>query len=253
MSDQRHDELRELLGAYALDAVSDSEAELIRSHLITCESCAEEVAQHHEIAAMLANTGGEAPAHLWDRIEAQLDPRPGSMVAPVVDLDALRSGRNRSRSTSRGALRWLEAAAAVVVIVALTAVVIHLNDRVGQLQGASAQQQLMRAATTALHDPAANTVDLASTSTSRLAQIAILPSGSAFLLNDALPTLPDSRTYQLWAKVGDRLVSMGVLGNHPTAIAFDVGNAKVSGFAVTDEHAGGVVRPTGPPVALGSN
>jgi anti-sigma factor RsiW len=253
MNDQRHDEIRELLGAYALDAVSESEAELVLSHLATCDECREEVGQHHEIAAMIANTGGEAPAHLWERIESRLDPRPVSRLAPIAELQVLDDARTRStpaRARPRRDLQWLGAAAAVILVIGLGAEAIQLQGRVGQLEGASPQQQVTRAAQTALRDPAASKVDLVSTSTERLAQIAILPSGAAFLLNDALPVLPHSRTYQLWAKEGDRLVSLGLLGSHPTAIAFEVGSAAISGFAVTDEHAGGVVHPTSPPIAV---
>ena len=68
-----HDDLIEALGAYALDAMDPDEAEAVRRHLDECPRCAEEVAQHHQVAALLGNTGGEAPAHLWDEIAGKLE------------------------------------------------------------------------------------------------------------------------------------------------------------------------------------
>jgi hypothetical protein len=252
MSDERHDAIRELLGVYALDAVDEREAELVEAHLATCVECSTEVAHHHEVAAMLANTGGEAPSHLWHRIEARLRPTPESTTPAIVELDARHAGRHRlatSDGQRGGALRWVASIAAVIVLGGFIAEVVNLEGRVNQLQGASAQAEVTRAAQTAIRDPAARKVDLVSSSATRLAQIAIMPSGAAYLLDDALPALPASRTYQLWAEVGDHLVSMGLLGSHPSAIAFEVGQAKISSFAITDEREGGVVAPTRAPIA----
>ena len=71
-----HVEIQSLLGAYALDATDPEESAMVELHLQTCVRCATEVAQHHEVAGLLANSGGEAPEHLWDGIASQLE---GSM------------------------------------------------------------------------------------------------------------------------------------------------------------------------------
>ena len=68
-----HEEIEELLGAYALDAVEPNVAAIIEAHLEGCVRCAIEVAQHHEVAGLLANAGGAPPSSLWDGIAAQLD------------------------------------------------------------------------------------------------------------------------------------------------------------------------------------
>jgi hypothetical protein len=68
-----HEAIEELLGAYALDAVTPEEHELVRRHLEECPRCADEVALHHEVAGLLANTGQDAPGELWDRIADRLD------------------------------------------------------------------------------------------------------------------------------------------------------------------------------------
>lgn len=71
--DPRHDELRALLGAYALDAVDPEETRAVEDHLRECPQCRAEVEQHRSVAALLGNVGASAPAGLWDRIAASLD------------------------------------------------------------------------------------------------------------------------------------------------------------------------------------
>ncbi len=79
-------EIEELLGAYALDALEPEEAALVEEHLRTCVRCSAEVARHHEVAGLMANSGGDAPGELWDRIAERLEPVP----APSWDRLAAR-------------------------------------------------------------------------------------------------------------------------------------------------------------------
>ena len=67
METQRdHDEIQELLGAYALHAVDTDEAAEIYDHLRSCPRCRAEVVVHRETAALLVDTHLEPPADLWD-------------------------------------------------------------------------------------------------------------------------------------------------------------------------------------------
>ena len=68
-----HTGIEELLGAYALDAVDRDTAAVIERHLDGCVRCAAEVAQHHEVAGLLANSSGAPSAQVWDGIAARLD------------------------------------------------------------------------------------------------------------------------------------------------------------------------------------
>src|SRR5712692_5602253 len=65
-----HDEIQELLGAYALDALSPEEREEVGAHLATCTTCAEEVGQllsvHDQLA--LAAIEMEPPPGLRTRL-----------------------------------------------------------------------------------------------------------------------------------------------------------------------------------------
>jgi anti-sigma factor RsiW len=254
-----HDDFIESLGAYALDAMDPDEAEAVRLHLEECPRCTEEVAQYHQVAALLGNGGGDAPTHLWDEIAGKigaLHPADRSLTAPTP-IRPVPGGAARSPSSARvGGLPrrvvLLGAAAAVVVVAVLSIQVARLNDRVGSLNASSASTDLNHLVQAALVNPAAQKVDLASATVASAtdAEVVILPSGSAYLVNKGLPALPSNQTYQLWGRTGTQLISLGVLGNRPTNAAFSVGpSAKYRAYLVTAERAGGVVKTTHQPVA----
>src|SRR5688500_14825344 len=124
-----HDEITELLGAYALDAVDPDEALAIDDHLRECARCRAEVAEHRETAALLAHASSDAPADLWARIAESIDvPRPVAPLAPRLGL----SSRRRSRWPAAAAL---VGAAAAVVVGALVVQVRQQDERIDQLAG----------------------------------------------------------------------------------------------------------------------
>ena len=83
-------ELDELLGAYALDAVDEDERRAVEAYLVVNPRARAEVAEHREVASLLAWSGAAAPDGLWDRIAANLDepaPTPRGELAAVLALD----------------------------------------------------------------------------------------------------------------------------------------------------------------------
>ena len=269
-----HEEAAELLGAFALDAIDGQDQEAVREHLADCPRCQAELSEFHEVAGLLANVGGDAPSQVWDRIAERVagleDKTPeagrrgenaGNVVrlvrhpapAPASAEDRKRVGTGTKKST-----RWLmpvAAAAALVVIGLLGAQVAHLNDRVGKLDAIASSQGISQAVQAALLDPHSTHVDLTSAVNkgSSLAQIIVLPSGTAFMINGDMPGLPVNETYQLWGRIGGTMISISLLGNQPKEVALTIDpNARFGGFAVTVEPAGGVVTPTTSPVAVGA-
>ena len=274
-----HTEIEELLGAYALDAVEPETAAAIEAHLDECVRCSIEVAQHHEVAGLLANSGGSPPAQLWDGIAGQLggtsvdswdrlaarlegpDEPPGRDWADATDGRAAPTGgdvvpldptRRRSRMVTVAA--GLVAAAAAVIALVFGVQVHHLHTQVNAMQSGS---QLSAAERAALAAPGTRRIPLADPtgSGSTPATIVLTAAGTGFVVNDegGLVTLPDDRTYQLWGVVGSKTISLGLLGSHPGVVPFSVaGSPSVSAFAITDEVAGGVVRSTNQPVAVGT-
>ena len=187
---------------------------------------------YREVTARLAD-GGAAPDGVWDRIAGALHTPP-----PPLELKA------KPRSWPRAAVVL---AAAAAIVVAVLGVQVHRQDnRIDDLQGAL-RAPMAPAFHDALADPASRVFDLKSATGRVEARVAITSSGTAYLGLDALPRLPTDRTYQLWGKAGDALVSLGVLGNEPAIV--DVPAAHYTLFAITEEVAAGVVQTHNTPIA----
>ena len=255
-----HDRIEESLGAFALDAMEPHEADEIRRHLEECPSCAAEVDGYHQVAALLGNTAGEAPAQVWEAIAAEIGQgrqRPRYRAPRVAGVSTQLSAERPDAgfATLRSIARrpWVLVAAAMVVAIALLSLqTVRLNDRIGSLNTTTAAVGINHLAQVALANPNAETIDLDSSRSATLtdAVVVILPSGEAYLVNKHLPALPANQTYQLWGRADTMLISLGVLGNHPGTVAFSVGRSSSYGaYAITAERAGGVVATTRPPVA----
>ena len=262
--DASHAEIQSLLGAYALDATDPQESEMVERHLQTCVRCATEVAQHHEVAGLLANSGGEAPDHLWDGIashlEGSLPPSWNRLAARLDDGEAavsaepgdgtvvpLSAARHRRLAVAGGGL---VAAAAVVVAVVLGVQVGHLHNELNTTPA------LTRAEQAALSLPSTERVRLtappSSGTASKPVTVVLTRSGTGFVVADGLAALPAGRTYQLWGFIRGQTISLGLLGRAPAVVPFSAGGqGGPSGFAITDEGAGGSVKPTSTAVVEG--
>jgi hypothetical protein len=247
-----HDQVAELLGAYALDAVTPEEAELVERHLESCPRCRDEQRGHREVTDVLGAMGGEAPAGLWDQIVAGASEPP-----PKLRLERVggATARNRRRTLQ---VRFVAAAAAVAAAVAvvLGAEVAHLNARTDQLNRTVASMGAtpsMRSVHQALATQGSQVVDLTSlAATGHKAEAVVMPSGQGYLYDANLDPLPPNRTYQLWGLIGGQRISYGLLGGDPSSVlAFRAGPG-VQSLAITDEVAGGVVTSTQPAVVVGA-
>ena len=249
-----HDEVAELLGAYALNAVDPDERALVEAHLEDCPRCRGELqrprggrrAPRQQRRATLppgCGTGSRPPSRRRRRPCGSSWTAPGR-DARVVPITAARSYRGRRV--------WAAAAAAAVAVIALLGVeVVRQDDRIGTLQSALSDEGLMRAANVALADPDAVTANLSSTDGALHASAVLLPDGTGYLLAEDMPGLAGDRTYQLWGQTTAGLVSLGLLGADPNeVVAFHAG-APVTALAVTDEEAPGVVQSVNPPVVAG--
>jgi hypothetical protein len=289
MPEPSHQEIQELLGVYALDAVDKETADLVQRHLNQCVRCSIEVAQHHEVAGLLANSGGTSPADLWDGIAGQLDGSAppsweglagrletgddrvdradrvlGAVDDPATDpsREPAETGsdlipdtaeRRRSRWVARAA--GIVAAAAAVVAIVLGVQVHHLDNQVNALQ---AHPSLSAAEQAALKVPSTKQVQLTAVAGSNTSPtvgkvtVVLTKSGTGFVEAGGLSTLPKGKTYQLWGVIGGNAISLGLLGSAPNVVPFSVaGSVAVNAFAITAEHAGGVVHSTNRPVVAG--
>ena len=82
-----------------------------------------------------------------------------------------------------------------------------------------------------------------------LATMVVAEDGTAIFSSEGLPALESDRTYQLWSVVDGAVVSAGLLGPDPTAVALRI-EADPELLAITVEQTGGVVVSEQPPVAV---
>lgn len=265
-------ELRELLGAYAINALDDDERALVESHLAESATLREELVPYLDAAAALGSTVEQTPsAATWDRILTQVradgprvagDPRftaslaPKATataapdrnvadhhavpldVAPVIALDAARETRRFRRRTIGRTIAAGAIAAAVAVPVTLS------------FAGGSSPS-IAALGRRASKEPGARSVPLRNAAGLQVARAVLTSTGRGYLLADSLPALPAGSTYQLWAITGAKPVSAGVLGRDPGDVAFTV-DAPASALAVSVEPAEGSTQPTHTPVASGT-
>jgi len=238
-----HQDIEDLLGAFALDAVDDDERDIVEGHLAGCPRCRAEVERHRETAALLAQGGERAPEGVWDRIAEALDEAPPALgLAPVA----------RRTIPLRLAALTMAVAAAVALFLGVT-LGRHDNhrlDNIDKLAQAIQEANVNGAAFAALSDPAAEQVKLASADGKASARVVRLPDGTGYLVPGTLAPLPSGRVYQLWAVRSDAKISLGVLGADPGVSAFRM-TGPVSAYAVTDEAAGGVATTANQPVIVG--
>jgi anti-sigma factor RsiW len=234
----RHDEVEELLGVYALDAVDDSERALVDAHLATCPRCRAEVDAHREVAAHLAQTGAPAPDELWDRIAGAI----AGTEAPPLRLVV---GDRPQPAPARRWRRLPMAAAAAVVAIPLPSAGVLLS---GVHDRSPDRSELAAAALSAFESPRARTAELVDEDGTPLARVAVLPDGTGYLLAGALPDL-DGRIYQLWGSDGDTVVSLGSMGEAPQIVPFHADPAQTT-LMITEEDEP-VEQSSNPAVVVG--
>jgi len=247
------DDVRALLGAYALDAVDPDERVLVEQLVATDPSAAAELAQLTAVAAALGDAvAGEPPAALRASVLAAVagTPQLGPLAGPRHALPAeptpaptgvtdLADRRRRAPRT-----RWLAVAAAFVVGAAVpTALALQ------QAQRAHEVQQQQQALADLLTDPSAVVVhgDVTGGGTAT----AILTDDAALFSAAGLPDPGDDRVYQLWVVSGDQAASAGVLADDAGSVRqladdFTAGSA----LAITVEPAGGSTQPTTTPLVV---
>ncbi len=240
-----HQDIQELLGAFALDAVDDDERDVIEAHLAGCPRCRAEVEGYRETAGLLAHSGERAPDGVWDRIATALDEAP-----PALDLTRIAPA---PRSIPLRVAAATMAVAAAITLFLGVALGRNDNGRLDRLEALAEDMEkavVRNAAYAALHDSRNEQVRLVSTDGNSTAQVVRRPDGTGYLVPGTLAELPAGRVYQLWAVRSDAKISLGVLGAVPEVSAFRM-NGPVAAYAVTEEAAGGVSTTENQPVIVG--
>lgn len=252
-----HEEISELVAAYALDAVVGEERLDVELHLEQCPRCRSELDAYRDVAAALGNSVAPLPEGVWLSIVSRLEQgeeQPAAMPELFADAGGETSTaarRRRRRLSTRGGFAVVGcvvgAAAAAAAILGFG--LIRSNDEMSGLQAAPASPPAN--VVSALETPGHKVVNLDNGGTRSLAQF-VLADGRGYLVSSALPALRDSETYQLWGVVNGQPISLGLLGQSPSESVFTVASSEApSELRITVEPSGGSVVPSGSLVASG--
>jgi anti-sigma-K factor RskA len=226
VTERSHEELKELIAAYALGAVPEEEIGVIRAHILSCEECMAEADGYVDAtgALALAVDSVELPAGFEERVLARV--REGETAA-------VPEGRRR-----RG---WplAPALAAGALVIALFAVL-----TAGLLDARSDLSQHERLLAVLLHDGGIEVEG-----SGAVGRMVATDDGGVFAVA-GLRKAPDEHTYQLWLIEDDEAKSAGTfdvregISIHETEQSLE----GVDVVAVTIEPGDGSVQPTTDPI-----
>jgi Anti-sigma-K factor rskA/Putative zinc-finger len=230
---------RELLGAYALDAVTRDEEIALSAHLEECDSCRGEVAKLRFVVNTLplAVEEMEPPASLRSSILAAIEQEPKVQQAPATLPPAsapppvINLAERRSR---RQWLPWAAAAALLVLSIGLFGWNLSLRDD---------------------DEPESQTIALQPTSadiTGTAEATYFEDEGVILLTMQDMPELPDDQVYQLWLIGEGDPVPSGVFTAEQDEFAVAGNPAEYPTVAITVEPGPlGVTAPTTQPILTG--
>ncbi|MDF9876988.1 anti-sigma factor [Cellulosimicrobium cellulans] len=235
-------DVRDLLPAYALDAVDDVERRAVERLLAADPDARRELDEYRDVVAAFAVESAPPPGlrdAVLARVAASADAVPSAGESTgggvVVDLAAARRARRR---------RWTGLAAAVAAVVAVavpTTVAVRATQEQSRLeaQADAIERMLADPDATILHGDVAGG-----------GQASVLAAGDdMFFRASDLPDAGDDRDYQLWVVEPDgAVVSAGVLDVQDGSTSRLVQGEPGVGMAVTVEPAGGSEQPTADPV-----
>ena len=251
MTNAEHDEILELIPAYALDSLDAEEAALVSQHLPGCEACQVELAAYAAVVDVLplATPDSQPSLALKERLMARIETapalEPAAAAAPPEPGPGWLQQINEAFQSLLGGPRWrpVVLSATLLIIIALAA------GNIIQWQQANAP------------DPDSwRRVRLDGTEFAPEATGIIYISAdgrNGTIIVDQLPQLSPERQYQLWLiKDGQRtsgaVFSVDDSGYRGLQIESPLPLQDYGAFGITIEPAGGSPSPSGDRV-LGYN
>jgi anti-sigma-K factor RskA len=249
-----HDELKDALPAYALDALDAAERAAVEAHLLACESCRAELIVLQRVADGI---GLEAPP---------VTPPPslkgrvlGSIPARATDsLDAWRQLPRAAPPPAAPRRRsWLLPLAAAASVAVAAAAMYYANAQRSALSSLARDRQQMERVMAAPDVLQVQLKPQAPGGTARARAYWSRTAGMVFVAEN-LPILSRGQVYQLWTITGTAAASAGTLiprpdGTAMIAVPIDSQARRPDAFGVTIEPTGGSPSPTLPIVMLGAS
>lgn len=251
-----HSEFEELAAGYVLGALEPDDEHDFRRHLDGCAICEASVRELEAVVGELAYAVPpvDPPDTLWAGIRREIEPeaaRRGVGATP---------GAAPRRRVSRRLLPGLAAAAAILIVVALSVWNLSLRD-----ENAAIRNRLtaLEQATQLANDPSAKLVTMDEVPGPEGAQATVIASSRqdrGVLLVQSLPPLARDRVYELWGVPGGKiedaqkaLVFVPLRRPGVQALQFEVPIQPGTVFAITDEPGpDGSKKPTKQPLLVGA-
>jgi anti-sigma-K factor RskA len=236
-----HDELRELVPIYALDALGGDEEEEVRRHLESCEPCRQLLDSHMQAAAALALAAKPVtpPPDLRSRLMTAVAATPQApSLPPAVPLRSLRS------------VTW-QRVSALVAVAALLALGAFSYRQTRQLHDQERRLAAQGAIFQALASPLTTAVPLTGTGSGVNASAELYVSGdrhTAGLVARGLSD-PGKNVYQLWLIENNVPAPVEAFRPDSSGIALvqiRTNLSNMQGMAVTMEAKAGNSAPQGP-------
>jgi anti-sigma-K factor RskA len=249
-----HSEFEELAAGYVLGALEPDDEHDFRRHLDGCATCEANVRELEAVVGELAYAAPpvDPPDTLWAGIRREIEPEAAPRGATP--------GAAPRRRASRRLLPGLAAAAAILLVVALSVWNLSLRD-----ENAAVRDRLaaLERATQLANDPSAKLVTMDEVPGPEGAQATVIASSRqdrGVLLVQSLPPLARDRVYELWgvpqgdiAKAQKALVFVPLRRQGVQALQFEVPIQPGTVFAITDEPGpDGSEKPTNQPLLVGA-
>lgn len=222
-----------LTGAYAADALGDSERDLFEDHLRECAACRDEVVELTATASRLASAAATpVPAGLKAKVLAELAHT--RQLPPLAEVGRLDGHRSR---------RWYQqpgSVAAALMLVVSAGLATYAVEESRQAERATERAERATAIATD-RDRVEHTAPISNGGTGTV----VAADGAAIFRTTRLDRLPDDRVYQLWVLRDDRLQSAGVLGRGGELDAVVTELDPTDQLGLTVEPDGGSTSPTG--------
>ena len=249
-----HSEFEELAAGYVLGALEPDDEHDFRRHLDGCATCEANVRELEAVVGELAYTAPpvDPPDTLWAGIRRGIEPEPARR--------AVTPGAAPRRRAGRRLLPGLAAAAAILLVVALSVWNLSLRDENAAIRDRVAA---LERATQLANDPSAKLVTMDEVPGPEGAQATVIASSRqdrGVLLVQSLPPLARDRVYELWgvpqgdiAKAQKALVFVPLRRQGVQALQFEVPIQPGTVFAITDEPGpDGSEKPTNQPLLVGA-
>jgi anti-sigma-K factor RskA len=270
-----HDEARDVMPLYVIDADDKATRADLLAHLAGCDACRQVLREYQQAADALAQSVPQIrprPELRARTLAAIVDPR-----SPVDLATVHRMPPPAAPPKSRGGWApWLAVAAALVAAVASAGLfqtrseLAEMRTTLAGWQARVADAERNAQASQATLVTYRRQLDVMTADDLLLVALSGLPpadaaQGKAFVSRSQnailftardLPALPPARVYQLWAVAGGQAISAGTFvpdARGRSQLVSDVPalTTRPDALAVTIEPEGGVPAPTGPKFLLG--